>query len=238
MIDRTAALATAPGGGDHDPDRCASSGSTGSRSSWRCSPAPRLALTAFGARPALATLAAAGALVVVYERATPKPDLRSYDSAPDAVKQIFAIHGVRAVCLGHTHRPSGAWEIDERGRAALLRQQRGVVPGVPGRALHGAGAPPAAAPSAHERRRRSPGRALRGGTATCSSPRPGLRRRARARPIPSPSISSCSQVAPLLPTVSWDTTSNPRPFMQLGQASRPSGVGTVPPPTCGKRPNS
>ncbi len=69
-----------------------------------------LALGAFGARPALAMLAAAGALVAVYERATPKPDLRSYDRAPGAVRQIFAIHGVRAVCLGHTHRPSGVWE--------------------------------------------------------------------------------------------------------------------------------
>jgi UDP-2,3-diacylglucosamine pyrophosphatase LpxH len=71
-----------------------------------------LAFGAFGARPGFATLAAAGALVAVYERRTPKPDLRSYDSAPDAVRRIFAIHGVRAVCLGHTHRPSGAWEID------------------------------------------------------------------------------------------------------------------------------
>jgi UDP-2,3-diacylglucosamine pyrophosphatase LpxH len=52
-------------------------------------------------------------LFVVYEVMTPKPDIRTYDSAPPAVKGLFEIHGARAVCLGHTHRPYGAWE--ERG---------------------------------------------------------------------------------------------------------------------------
>jgi hypothetical protein len=41
---------------------------------------------------------------------TPTPDLRTYDTAPPRVKELFAIHGVRAVCMGHTHRPFGHWE--------------------------------------------------------------------------------------------------------------------------------
>lgn len=41
---------------------------------------------------------------------TPKPDIRTYDSAPPTVKQIFEIHGVKAMCMGHTHRPNGTWE--------------------------------------------------------------------------------------------------------------------------------
>ncbi len=56
-------------------------------------------------------------LFVVYEVVTPKPDIRTYDSAPPAVKGLFEIHDARAVCLGHTHRPYGEWE--ERG--GLLR---------------------------------------------------------------------------------------------------------------------
>jgi UDP-2,3-diacylglucosamine pyrophosphatase LpxH len=55
----------------------------------------------------------AGLLVaafVVYELVTPKPDIRTYDMAPPTVKQIFDIHGVRAMCMGHTHRPVGSWE--------------------------------------------------------------------------------------------------------------------------------
>ncbi|APR85482.1 Hypothetical protein A7982_10831 [Minicystis rosea] len=51
--------------------------------------------------------------VAVYELVVPKPDLRSYDTAPSSVKELFAIHGVRAVCMGHTHRPFGHWEGDE-----------------------------------------------------------------------------------------------------------------------------
>ena len=56
---------------------------------------------------------AIGALVValaIYEIVTPKPDIRTYDSAPPTVKQLFEIHGARALCMGHTHRPWGVWD--------------------------------------------------------------------------------------------------------------------------------
>jgi UDP-2,3-diacylglucosamine pyrophosphatase LpxH len=69
-----------------------------------------------GQRSALVALAAAAAGIAVYEHATPKPDLRTYDSTPRAAEQLFAIHGVRAVCLGHTHRPSGVWEGGDEPR--------------------------------------------------------------------------------------------------------------------------
>jgi hypothetical protein len=46
----------------------------------------------------------------VYEVATPKPDIRTYDSAPPAVRKLFDIHGARALCMGHTHRPWGIWD--------------------------------------------------------------------------------------------------------------------------------
>ena len=42
------------------------------------------------------------------------------------VLRLFDIHGVRAICMGHTHRPFA--RFSEKGR---LRQQRLVVPGVP-----------------------------------------------------------------------------------------------------------
>jgi UDP-2,3-diacylglucosamine pyrophosphatase LpxH len=45
------------------------------------------------------------ALFVAYELITPKPDIRTYDSAPPTVLRLFDIHGVRAICMGHTHRP-------------------------------------------------------------------------------------------------------------------------------------
>lgn len=48
--------------------------------------------------------------IVAYELLTPKPDIRTYDSAPPSVRQLYAIHGVRAMCMGHTHRPVGTWE--------------------------------------------------------------------------------------------------------------------------------
>lgn len=54
-----------------------------------------------------------GALALVfgaYEMLMPKPDIRTYDSAPPEVRRILDIHGVRAMCLGHTHRPFGIWE--------------------------------------------------------------------------------------------------------------------------------
>jgi UDP-2,3-diacylglucosamine pyrophosphatase LpxH len=57
-------------------------------------------------------LAAVGAAFVVYEVLTPKPDIRTYDSAPPSVAKIFEIHGVRAMCMGHTHRPYGSWEAE------------------------------------------------------------------------------------------------------------------------------
>jgi hypothetical protein len=68
------------------------------------------ALALGGRRPAAVALAVALAGVAVYEHTTPKPDLRSYDSAPSVVEHLFAIHGARAVCLGHTHRPTGVWD--------------------------------------------------------------------------------------------------------------------------------
>jgi len=54
------------------------------------------------------------AAFAVYEVVTPKPDIRTYDSAPPTVKQIYEIHQVRAMCLGHTHRPIGTWSDDDR----------------------------------------------------------------------------------------------------------------------------
>jgi UDP-2,3-diacylglucosamine pyrophosphatase LpxH len=63
-----------------------------------------------GWKAAAVALLAALAAVVAYELGTPKPDLRTYDSAPPGVRELFAIHGARAVCMGHTHRPFGHWE--------------------------------------------------------------------------------------------------------------------------------
>ncbi len=60
---------------------------------------------AAGIVPAAIVLAALAALFVVYELVTPKPDIRTYDSAPESVLRLFDIHGVRAICMGHTHRP-------------------------------------------------------------------------------------------------------------------------------------
>jgi UDP-2,3-diacylglucosamine pyrophosphatase LpxH len=64
------------------------------------------------AGPAAAAIAAGlvALLVAVYERANPKLDLRTWDSAPAAVKDLFEIHGARAIALGHTHRPFAVWE--------------------------------------------------------------------------------------------------------------------------------
>jgi UDP-2,3-diacylglucosamine pyrophosphatase LpxH len=74
------------------------------------------ALAIGGPRAAGITLGVVLALVLLYELATPKPDLRTYDSAPPHVRQLFEIHGVRALCLGHTHRPFGAWDSDPDSR--------------------------------------------------------------------------------------------------------------------------
>lgn len=60
-----------------------------------------------------AALGAVAALVVgfvIYEVRTPKPDIRTYDSAPPEVRRLLDIHGARAICMGHTHRPFGFWE--------------------------------------------------------------------------------------------------------------------------------
>ena len=53
------------------------------------------------------------ALFALYEIVTPKPDIRTYDSAPPEVRNILDIHDVRAMCMGHTHRPGWSW--DEKG---------------------------------------------------------------------------------------------------------------------------
>jgi hypothetical protein len=74
---------------------------------------PSLAALAFafgGPRPAFLSLGAAAAAVAGYERATPPPSPDSHIASPHAAAALFAIHGVRAVCLGHTHRPAGVWE--------------------------------------------------------------------------------------------------------------------------------
>lgn len=54
--------------------------------------------------------AAIVALFVLYELVVPKPDIRTYDSAPEEVLRLFEIHGVRAICMGHTHRPFARFE--------------------------------------------------------------------------------------------------------------------------------
>ncbi len=68
------------------------------------------ALALGGRRSALLTLGVAAAAIATYERAVPPPSPESHVSAPVESAQLFSIHGVRAVCLGHTHRPSGVWE--------------------------------------------------------------------------------------------------------------------------------
>jgi UDP-2,3-diacylglucosamine pyrophosphatase LpxH len=56
------------------------------------------------------------AIFLVYELRTPKPDIRTYDSAPPEVKALLEIHGATALCMGHTHRPFGVWEGVDRRR--------------------------------------------------------------------------------------------------------------------------
>lgn len=68
------------------------------------------ALLIGGGRAALYTSGALLALFVIYEVVTPKPDLRTYDSAPPTVRELWQIHGARAICMGHTHRPFSIWE--------------------------------------------------------------------------------------------------------------------------------
>lgn len=49
------------------------------------------------------------AFFAAYEALTPKPDVRTYDEPPPSVRALFAIHGVRAIAMGHTHRPFGVF---------------------------------------------------------------------------------------------------------------------------------
>jgi UDP-2,3-diacylglucosamine pyrophosphatase LpxH len=48
-------------------------------------------------------------LFLLYELLIPKPDTRTYDTPPAEVRRLYAIHNVRAVCMGHTHRPLANW---------------------------------------------------------------------------------------------------------------------------------
>lgn len=63
-----------------------------------------------GPKGALYTGGALLALFVIYEVVTPKPDLRTYDSAPPTVRSLWEIHSAKAICMGHTHRPFSHWE--------------------------------------------------------------------------------------------------------------------------------
>ncbi|MBK8252688.1 MAG: metallophosphoesterase [Polyangiaceae bacterium] len=63
-----------------------------------------------GSKGALYTGGALFVLFILYEIVTPKPDLRTYDSAPPTVKRLWDIHNARAICMGHTHRPFSIWE--------------------------------------------------------------------------------------------------------------------------------
>lgn len=63
-----------------------------------------------GGKGALITGGALFALFVLYELITPKPDLRTYDSAPPEVRNLWHIHDAVAICMGHTHRPFSHWE--------------------------------------------------------------------------------------------------------------------------------
>ncbi len=63
---------------------------------------------------ALVALVALAVLFVIYEVVTPKPDIRSYDSAPPEILALYDIHGARALCLGHTHRPRAEWTSEGR----------------------------------------------------------------------------------------------------------------------------
>jgi UDP-2,3-diacylglucosamine pyrophosphatase LpxH len=69
-----------------------------------------IAWLAGGRLSAGVTLAVLLALFALYEIRTPKPDIRTYDSAPPEVRELLDIHGAHALCMGHTHRPFGSWE--------------------------------------------------------------------------------------------------------------------------------
>jgi UDP-2,3-diacylglucosamine pyrophosphatase LpxH len=107
---------------------------------------------ALGIVGGLATLGALIVLFVLYEVFTPKPDIRTYDSAPEAVLELFDIHGVRAICMGHTHRPfvrvvdagvyanSGAWcpaYVDAECTKRVLERRPVLILSTRGDALWG-----------------------------------------------------------------------------------------------------
>lgn len=69
-----------------------------------------VAYLAGGGTAALIGAGVFAALFVVYEVVTPKPDLRTYDSAPREVRNLWHIHDAVAICMGHTHRPFSHWE--------------------------------------------------------------------------------------------------------------------------------
>ena len=69
-----------------------------------------LAASTRGGAFALAAFTITSVLWTLYELLVPKPDIRSYDSPPSDIDRLFEVHGVRALCLGHTHRPSARWE--------------------------------------------------------------------------------------------------------------------------------
>ena len=74
-----------------------------------------IAGVALGWKAALKAAGVLGALLAAYELLTPKPDIRTYDTASPEVKRLFAIHGVRAICMGHTHRPYAEWDHGPSG---------------------------------------------------------------------------------------------------------------------------
>ena len=68
------------------------------------------AAAAGGRRAAGATAVAALLGFAIYEAIVPKPDLRTYDSAPPRIRALHDIHHARALVMGHTHRPFERWE--------------------------------------------------------------------------------------------------------------------------------
>ncbi len=63
-----------------------------------------------GAKGALIATGSLVGLFSLYEVVTPKPDLRTNDSAPPEVRTLWHIHDAVAICMGHTHRPFSHWE--------------------------------------------------------------------------------------------------------------------------------
>ncbi|MEZ4300860.1 MAG: metallophosphoesterase [Polyangiaceae bacterium] len=96
------------------------------------------ALLIGGPRGALYTAGALVALFILYEIVTPKPDLRTYDSAPPTVLELWDIHKAGAICMGHTHRPFSRWEAgrfygNSGSWCPAFRDQACTVPVLDGR---------------------------------------------------------------------------------------------------------